>query len=180
MRRKEKIKYIVIHHSAGLWGDLKYINELHEKRGFPESKDGNTAGYHAIILNGYPTWEDLTASPPKYRKELDGKIVRSRMDLEIGAHMHGLNGISLGVCLIGSFKNLLPSIFQINSLFELILEWCQKFGLDDRSILGHCDGQTIRGKSFVPIDKRTDCPGDALNVTCIQANVWRHLQNGQS
>ena len=63
------IEYIVIHHSEGFFGSLDFFDQLHRERGFPESKSGHHMGYHACVLTGYTSFEDLDGK--KYRKDVD-------------------------------------------------------------------------------------------------------------
>lgn len=77
-----KIKYIVIHCSAGPDGVAKSLAQLtkeHQARGF------RSIGYHYII------------SP-------DGTITVGRPEEEVGAHVQGFNSDSIGICMLGTLK----------------------------------------------------------------------------
>jgi len=97
MATKLKVKKIFIHCSASAYGDVLVFDEWHKKRGW------SGVGYHYIILNGRP-FPDV-----KYFPFLDGQIQPGRhfdddptfSPDEIGAHVAGRNGESIGICLVG-------------------------------------------------------------------------------
>ena len=52
---------ITIHCSDSEWGNADVIDEWHKKRGW----DG--IGYHYVILNGYPTYNEVMDRKPTPR-----------------------------------------------------------------------------------------------------------------
>ena len=96
---------VVLHHSAGNWGNALFIDALHKGFGW------SGGGYHFLVLNGYINAEDY-----KHRrkwKPLVGSIETLRpldLDLwiennEVGAHTLGYNKDSIGVCFIHLDEN---------------------------------------------------------------------------
>lgn len=83
------IDTIVVHCSDSHWGDADAIDKWHKARGW------KGIGYHYVILNGYRT------AGGAYRPAIDGFVEKGREDGEVGAHVHGHNDTSIGICLIG-------------------------------------------------------------------------------
>lgn len=54
-----------------------------------------------------------------YVIEWDGTVVQCRDDSEEGAHTVGMNSSSIGVCFMGNFDNMMPSIAQEASWMKL-------------------------------------------------------------
>ena len=67
---KNKISHIIIHHSASSWGTSHTIDKWHRERGF------SMIGYHFVILNNFPTHEDIVKC--RAWDNLDGYIVPAR------------------------------------------------------------------------------------------------------
>jgi len=93
---KRAIKHIIIHCAATPnLKDIKAtaIDAMHSIRGFKRNRDAiskfnpsmRSIGYHYVI-------------------ELDGNIAFGRALEEVGAHVHGSNANSIGVCMIGTDK----------------------------------------------------------------------------
>ena len=87
----------------------KEIHKMHLSFGW----DG--IGYHKVILK-------------------NGSVENGRPEYWVGAHVKGLNKISLGVCLIG--KNEFTD-FQFESLKLVLSTW--KINYPNATILGHRD-----------------------------------------
>ena len=109
---KNEIKYLIVHCSDTPDEqeiDSTYIHKMHLGFGW----DG--IGYHKIILR-------------------NGKVENGRPEYWTGAHVKGLNEISLGVCLIGR-NNFTKK--QFTSLKKILIEWKKKY--INSIILGHRD-----------------------------------------
>ncbi|MDC3116222.1 N-acetylmuramoyl-L-alanine amidase [Alphaproteobacteria bacterium] len=85
-----------------------------------------------------------------------GQIENGRPEYWIGAHVKGLNKVSLGVCLIGRSKFTKP---QYASLKNVLLEWKQKYPL--AKILGHSDS-TKTNKTCPNFDVKNWCVENQL------------------
>ena len=130
-----KWKNIVVHHSASGFGTAIMIHGWHKKRGW------NGIGYHYVILNGYPTADDLKS---KRRDEAQiGRIECGRTldgdewveHGEQGAHALGFNKDSLGICLIHKTLPYHPKMYA--SLIQLLGELIQKYKIDPQWVVGH-------------------------------------------
>lgn len=139
-----KPKGIVLHLSASPWGDAAVIRKWHTDPE-PQGRGWNDIGYHAVILNG------RRAYTSEYDQALDGKIEPGRELTVQGAHCHaeGMNGVSLGVCCIGT-PGIVPVGAQVLSAgpafrvcrreymtrrqFEALIHvcktWCERLGVD--------------------------------------------------
>ena len=105
MPATDKLKHLVIHTSDSAWGDVTEITKWHIAKGW------TTIGYHYVITNPYPTYNDLKKKTPQLA--FNGKVCLGRdtdhdgdVDEEIGAHTLGYNTKSIGICLIGKKRRI--------------------------------------------------------------------------
>lgn len=124
---------IIWHHSAAENPTPQFmaINDWHKVRDFPKSSLGFYVGYHYVI-------------------EKDGTVMKAREDTEIGAHDTGENLNSLGICLVGDFTNIRPTIAQEKAFRKLLLELMLKHNISINSIEPHRRDDT------------TECPGKMM------------------
>jgi N-acetylmuramoyl-L-alanine amidase len=148
-----RIDWIVVHTAAAanaqgqpVYQCAKTIHEYHV--GHNGWKKG---GYHAVIQQ-----DGLIARDPAF----------TRTDEEVGAHAQGLNAHTLGVCVTGHGDFADFTDLQKLSLYELLLSWCQKYGLEADHIVGHRETESIGGP---PVHKT--CPGLKVNMVDIRAKV---------
>jgi len=124
MLKKDDIEFLIVHCSDTPDDqdvNAEFIHKMHLDNGW----DG--IGYHKVILRS-------------------GKIENGRPEFWIGAHVKGLNNISLGVCLIGSKKF---TKIQFISLKKVLLNWKKKY--PNAKILGHRDS-TVTTKTCPNFD----------------------------
>ncbi|TQV80268.1 peptidoglycan recognition protein family protein [Aliikangiella coralliicola] len=132
-------KYITIHHSAGNYGNIEFLQKVHRQRQANDPIDA--IPYHFVIGNGNGMKMGEIASD--WRKEND----------LWGAHVSGNNSDrnfrGLGICLIGNFQNDSVPEPQYLSLLELTRRLVNEYNipLDNISGHGHINGE------------RTLCPG---------------------
>ncbi|TYO95129.1 trypsin-like peptidase domain-containing protein [Desulfallas thermosapovorans] len=143
--KRKSTDYIVVHHSAS--GDVPAA-EIHR---WHLAKGWLGIGYHYII-------------------RADGTAEEGRPHWAEGAHVLGKNGVSLGICLTGSFEHHRPTTAQVDSLVRLVKSLQQLY--PDANIVGHkhliataCPGrlfpwdvlqkrlQESEGMSFKDLDK---------------------------
>lgn len=141
-------RYIVIHHSGSSTGNEEVIQEDHLRRGME-----NGMAYHFLIGNGT-------------LKLGDGEVVEGRRwkyQLQ-GGHCHQdyLNQWGIGICLVGNFKNKVPTAKQEKALAELIYSLQQQFSISDDHVHGH-------GEYY---GEDSDCPGKQFPW----AKFWASLQ----
>ena len=133
--RLDKVKSLVIHHSATTTGNARVFRALHRAvNGWID------IGYHFVIGNG-------TLSG-------DGEIEPGRPVWSVGAHAREHNRDSIGICLVGNFNETSPTRKQIASLKDLLKKLLEDLSLSRSGILLHRD---------VP-GCRTECPGDNLTI----------------
>ena len=118
---------IVIHDADTPNGSYRYdiadIDSWHGERGFMRQRafyerarpNLRHFGYHALVDPG-------------------GKVHKGRETDEKGAHATGVNGHSLGVCLLGRDEFTLDAWMALNRLLRF---WSQEFNVKD--IVGHRD-----------------------------------------
>ena len=117
MLKKGNIEFLIVHCSDTPDNqdiNAEFIHKMHLDNGW----DG--IGYHKVILRS-------------------GIIENGRPEFWIGAHVKGLNSISLGVCLIGSKKF---TKFQFISLKKVLLNWKKNY--PNAKILGHRDSTVTK------------------------------------
>ncbi len=139
-----KITNIVAHCSDSSWGSVPVIDGWHRERGF------DRIGYQYVILNGM-------LLPDYFVPSMDGSISVGRpidgdcfIDRnEAGAHSFGYNRKSVGICLIGEKEF---SLRQMSALIGLLVDLCDRYGIDTESILGHYESEYAGGKTCPNID----------------------------
>lgn len=105
--KRNRWKYIVIHHSGTANGNAQIFDINHRKRGME-----NGLAYHFVIGNGAKgqSADGGIEVGGRWKKQLQGGHVRS----------DALNEISIGICLVGDFERNRPTKKQIAALIELI------------------------------------------------------------
>jgi len=132
-------KYIVIHHSAGDYGNIEHLQNIHNQR---QSKEPiNAIAYHYIIGNG--------------NGMEDGQIdsdIRKKYNLW-GVHVSGQNFDKnirgLGICIVGNLDKKKMSLKQYESLLRLTKELMDAYSIKIEDVVFH-------GKIF---GESTKCPG---------------------
>lgn len=132
-------KYIVIHHSAGAFGNIEFLQKVHRQRQSGDPIDA--IPYHYIIGNGNGLGMGDVASDWRERYNL------------WGAHVSGNNSDrnyrGIGICLIGNFEQTSVPPLQYDSLVTLT----KKLMSDNHIPASHVSGHgLIHGES-------TKCPG---------------------
>ena len=120
------IRKIIVHCTDSDWGNVAAIDYWHRQRGW----DG--IGYHFLITNAYPEYEDLKSRKPNLA--YDGMILEGRAVEKMGAHTRGHNLDSIGIALVG--KNVFSKA-QIYSLIKLVKLLINQFGLTINDVYGH-------------------------------------------
>ncbi len=129
-RRMEKIRRIVVHHSATATGCARVFRAMHRAvNGWLD------LGYHYVIGNG-------TLSG-------DGQVESGRPEWAVGAHSRKNNEDSIGVCLVGNFDDAPPTDHQLEALSGLLARLIDRYSLTPDNIFLHRE---------LP-ECRTGCPG---------------------
>lgn len=135
-------KYIVIHHSAGNYGNIEFLQRVHRQR---QSQDPIDAiPYHYVIGNGNGMKMGEVASDWRKENNLWGAHVSERNS--------DRNFRGLGICLIGNFEETLLPEAQYQSLFSLTSQLIDQHSIPVANISGHglTPGETTLcpGKKF--------------------------------
>ena len=165
MGNKYSVKNVFIHCSASYYGNALIFDEWHKAR------EWSGIGYHYVVLNGRP-FADVNYFP-----FLDGEIQPGRhfdddpifSPDEVGAHVAGRNGTSVGICLVGdtSFTKaqLTASKFLVLSMLDFL-----KLGVDD--VLGHYeDVHTHKTCPNINCDDYRDFLRDKLHVNDLISRI---------
>lgn len=120
-------KYIVIHHSAGNYGNIEFLQNVHRQR---QSKDPIDAiPYHYVIGNGNGLKMGEVVSD--WRKENN----------LWGAHVSGRNSDrnfrGLGICLIGNFEQHPVPEAQYRALLNLTSSLMKEHNISPDNLSGH-------------------------------------------
>ena len=157
--------HLIVHHSAG----------FNSSDNFPA-----VVAYYWDLHVNTNGWDDIGYN---WLIDAEGVIYEGRGDERLGAHFSCMNGNTVGICMIGDFRNVDPSAAAVQKLKDwLAWEACSK-GIDPamrhihqpsqlnlRSISGHRDGNTA---TAVGCPKGTVCPGGRLysQLDAIAADV---------
>lgn len=132
-------RYIVIHHSAGQFGNVAFLDEVHRQRQPYDPID--SMAYHFVIGNGHGLALGEVAHGIRWQKGLWGAHVSARN------HRYNIRGI--GICLIGNYhEHPLPEE-QYSALLDLVRGLAQSHGIPTSRIFTHGG---LKGE-------RTACPG---------------------
>ena len=132
---------IVIHHSAGDFGDAAAFDKYHKQRGW------RGLGYHFVINNGNNRNGKKNGEVEvgfRWRKQEEGAHCRVRASDDNYWNEH-----TIGICLVGNFQQHRPSKQQYQSLAKLVKFLQRRYNIPTSKICGH--GQVPGAK--------TKCPG---------------------
>lgn len=132
-------RYIVIHHSAGSYGSIEFLQKVHKERQANDPIDA--IPYHFVIGNGNGLGDGEIASD-----------LRKKYNIW-GAHVSGKNTDrnlrGIGICLIGNFEKEKVTSQQYDSLVSLTKRVMQTYGISANNVTGH---------GYTP-GESTKCPG---------------------
>jgi N-acetylmuramoyl-L-alanine amidase len=151
-KRKDRVQYIVIHHSLtkdGLVVDWNAIRNYHIK-----TNGWIDIGYHYGIEN------------------VNGEylIQLGRPDWAQGAHCkeQGMNNKGIGVCVVGNYDLGPPPKEAMDLLVILVSDLCAKYRLSESRIVTH--------NQYAPYKS---CPGNKFPMDELQARVKARLEMGK-
>ena len=121
-------RYIVIHHSAGSYGNIEFLQRVHKER--TKGTDLVEAiAYHYVIGNGNGMNMGEVASDKRMKYNLWGSHVSARnMD-------RNLRGI--GICLIGNFELRPIPTKQYAALVQLTKQLMKEYHIPPQNVVGH-------------------------------------------
>lgn len=131
--------YIVIHHSAGNFGTIPFLQEVHRQRQVGDPIDA--IPYHYVIGNGNGIAMGEVASDWRQENDIWGT--------HLSANNKKRNFLGLGICLIGNFEEHAVPEPQFQSLVSLTNSLMNRYGIPASNVDFHGD---ISGES-------SKCPG---------------------
>ena len=136
---RNRWRYIVVHHSAGDYGSIQFLQQVHRQR---QAKDPIDAiPYHFIIGNGNGLGMGEIASDWRQHNNLWGS--------HVSGNNWQRNWQGLGICLIGNFELHAVPPLQYRALVRLTKLLMQRYNISPKNV--GCHGH-IQGES-------TLCPG---------------------
>ena len=159
---KPNVKYLVVHTAAAdLSGvDAAVIDAWHRARGF------DNIGYHFVIIDD------------RHPSLADGHIQAGRSLNKIGAHVLGMNSISLGICCVGHGDKRDFTEKQKDALAGLLANLASRYRVRLDRIIGHRDVNSLIDQGIVGDNYRTtkSCPGTKVSMPDIRARVGYRLR----
>ncbi len=148
---KNRWKYIVIHHSAGSFGDLPFLKEVHKQR---QPYDPiNAIAYHYIIGNGNGLPMGKVAS--------DWRQVYDIWGAHVSLNNVDYNFRGIGICLVGNLEHRKVPQAQYRSLVRLTKSLMSKYDISPENVIGH---GMIKGES-------TKCPGKFFPMRTFKTDI---------
>jgi len=135
------VDFLVLHHTERSIDWPAFVRLRHRMRGWED------IGYHFVIGNG------LFAQP--------GTLIVGRPEEYMGAHAHGYNRNSLGICLIGNFDRSIPDPAQWKAAIDLLAQKSVEYDVDLDHVIGHREIPGA-GKS---------CPGFRIDLDIMRQQV---------
>lgn len=131
--------YIIVHHSAGSYGNIEFLQKVHRERQKGDPIDA--IPYHYVIGNGNGMKMGEVASDWRQEHHIWGAHVSHRN--------RDRNFRGIGICLIGNFeKHQLPEQ-QYQSLLRLTQKLRTEYSIPSTNVSAH--GHTV--------GEQTKCPG---------------------
>ncbi|MEM7432860.1 MAG: peptidoglycan recognition family protein [Pseudomonadota bacterium] len=134
--------YIVVHHSAGNYGTIEFLQQVHRERQPGDPIDA--IPYHFVIGNGNGLGMGEVASDWRREKNLWGT--------HLSANNRKRNFFGLGICLIGNFEERQVPQAQFDALVQLTQSLMRQYNIPLENVLahGHIDGESSKcpGRHF--------------------------------
>jgi hypothetical protein len=136
---RRRWKYIVVHHSAGSFGNIEFLQKVHSER---QPRDPIKAiPYHYVLGNGNGLKLGEIASDWRQTWDLWGSHVSANnMDRNIRG---------IGICMIGNFETAKVPVEQYQALVKLTKNILSAYDITIENVHGH---GMLPGES-------TKCPG---------------------
>ena len=119
--------YIVIHHSAGNYGNIDFLQKIHRQRQAGDPIDA--IPYHFIVGNGNGMPMGEVASDWRQENHLWGAHVSARN--------RDRNYRGLGICMIGNYESSSVPERQYQSLLSLCEGLMRRYNIPAERISGH-------------------------------------------
>lgn len=139
----------VVHQTVGT---IRHYHKLPKEQGGKGFRD---IGYHHFV-------------------EQDGSGHRGRDESTPGAHVHGFNKHSLGLCVSGHGDYERWNQEQLNEVVRKCVEWCQMFGLKASAVMGHHEADEHGAPAVYK-----SCPGRLIDLDAVRRMVDAELTRVQ-
>lgn len=152
--------YIVIHHSAGNYGNIEHLQNIHDQRQYKEPI--HAIAYHYIIGNGNGMEDGKVESDIRKKYNLWG--------VHVSKNNRDRNYRGLGICIIGNLEKNEMTSNQYDGLIKLTIELMEEYNIDIENIgfHGKFPGESTKcpGK-FFPYEKfEKDLKGKIAFANC--------------
>ena len=131
--------YIVVHHSAGNYGTIEFLQQVHRDRQAGDPVDA--IPYHYVIGNGNGLGMGEIASDWRQRHDIWGTHLSANNKIR--------NFLGLGICLVGNFEETEVPEPQFDALVSLTRSLMSRYDIPRANVGTHGN---IDGES-------TKCPG---------------------
>lgn len=141
---------IVIHHSVTTNGNVALFDKFHR-----ETKHWKGVGYDFVIGNGTNSGDGQVEVTYRWRNQ------------ETGAHVGGTPGNwaneeAVGICLVGDFNRVSPTVRQLRSLSRLVRFLQERCRISKSRVYGH---------NTTPGARVTDCPGKRFPMARLKSTL---------
>ena len=140
-------RYIVIHHSATETGSAATFDHMHRA-----VNHWDELGYHFVICNGNGNIDGAIEVGPRWYKQKWGAHTGHTPNNEY-------NEYGIGICLVGDFRQKMPSERQLASMRRLVTYLARRYEIPANRIVGHRDAPGAA----------TECPGGRLHAYVLGA-----------
>lgn len=151
------VKYLFVHTAAADIRnvDAEKIDEWHRARGW------SGIGYHYVILDD------------RHDSKADGTVEKGRDEARNGAHVLGMNRLSLGICCAGHGNVRDFTDKQKQALVQLLVQLANKYDVATENILGHREVNILVDREILGEEFRTSksCPGSKVDTDEIRGLV---------
>ena len=122
-------KWIVIHHSDDMSGNMEKYDNFHRNVNHWE----NGCGYHFVIGNGSLSGDGEVEIGPRWGPQIQGAHAK------VPGNRYNERGI--GICLVGDFDkgDRQPTPAQLESLVQLVRWLRDRYGIAESDVHGHCE-----------------------------------------
>ncbi len=131
--------YIVVHHSAGKFGNIEHLQQVHKERQPNDPVDA--IAYHYIIGNRHGLGDGIVDSDSRKQYDLWGGHLRM---VNFDKNFRGV-----GICIIGNLDSNEITSKQFDALVELTKELMTRYNIQKENVLFHGEIK----------NEQTACPG---------------------
>ncbi len=142
---RQRWEYIVIHHSAGSFGNTDFLARVRRER--QSASLINSMAYHFVIGNGNGMKIGEVAHDERWDCQLWGE--------HVSAKNMAFNLKGIGICLVGNFQEHKIPEKQYLAMINLTKNLMQQYRIPVKNVKTH---KEINGE-------RTLCPGKYFSVT---------------